>query len=68
VGGLLTESFGSATRPSSRRSSCVRPPGEPAYASYDPERGRDTAERTAARLAEVLNEIARFEMPRPAGS
>jgi creatinine amidohydrolase/Fe(II)-dependent formamide hydrolase-like protein len=40
--------------------------GDPRAA--DAERGRDTAERTAARLAEVLTEIARFEMPRPAGS
>jgi hypothetical protein len=64
MGGLFTESFGSATRPSSRRSPCVRTPGEPACASY----GRDPAERTAARLAEALTEIARFEMPRPAGS
>jgi hypothetical protein len=68
VGGLPTDSFGSATRLSSGRSPCARTPGDPAYASYDVERGRATAERTAARLAELLTEIARFEMPRPAGS
>jgi len=39
--------------------------GDPRRA--DAERGDDIAERTAARLAEVLVEIARFEMPRPAG-
>lgn len=39
--------------------------GDPRRA--DAERGREIAERTAARLAEVLAEIATFEMPRPAG-
>jgi creatinine amidohydrolase/Fe(II)-dependent formamide hydrolase-like protein len=39
--------------------------GDPRRA--DAERGRDIASRTAARLAEVLAEIARFEMPGPAG-
>ena len=39
--------------------------GDPRRADAD--RGRDIADRTAGRLAEVLAEIARFEMPRPAG-
>lgn len=39
--------------------------GDPRRA--DAERGRDIAERTVTRLAEVLTEIASFEMPRPAG-
>jgi creatinine amidohydrolase/Fe(II)-dependent formamide hydrolase-like protein len=39
--------------------------GDPRRA--DAERGREIVERTTARLAEVLAEIAVFEMPRPAG-